>query len=279
MGGAVARRLVADGHEVLGLSRRPGPVQGLHGLLEANLADPALAARAAERLAPCQAVVHAAAALPGRAPQALMVLANALGTQQVVELAERWEASRLVFVSSLPVVGRPHELPVTEEHPVAPPTPYHATKLLGEQLVGLSRVPALSLRLTSPVGPGMRADRVLPTFVARALAGEPLEVAGRGSRAQDHVDVRDVAGAAAAALDREARGVLNVASGEAVTNADLARLCIETLGSSSQVRFAGEDPEEGVRWEVSIERAREALGWAPEHPLADSIRAVAKGFA
>jgi nucleoside-diphosphate-sugar epimerase len=267
---------VADGHEVVGLSRRPGPVAGLHGRLEANLADPALARRAAERLEPCQAVVHAAAALPGRAPAALMVLTNALGTQQVVELVESWQARRLVFVSSLPVIGRPRELPVTERHPVAPPTPYHATKLLGEHLVALSTVPAVSLRLTAPVGPGMPTDRVLSVFVARALADDPLEVRGHGTRAQDHVDVRDVAGAVAAALSGEAGGIVNIASGRATTNADLARLCIDTLESRSEVRFAGEDAEEGVRWEVSIERAREVLGWSPDHDLAATIRAVAE---
>jgi nucleoside-diphosphate-sugar epimerase len=261
---------------VVGLSRRPGDVEGLHGLLDANLADPALARRAAARLAPCEAVVHAAAALPGRAPPGLLVLTNALGTQQALELAETWEARRFVYVSGVAVVGRPRELPVTEDHPVAPGSPYLATKVLGEHLAALSPVPAFSLRLTAPVGPGIPGHRVLATFVARALDGEPLEVAGAETRRQDYLDVRDVGAAVAACLERDADGVVNVAAGRAISNSELARLCVATLGSRSPVRLGvGEDPEDGVSWEVSIDRARERLGWAPTHDLAASIAAVA----
>jgi nucleoside-diphosphate-sugar epimerase len=223
--------------------------------------------------------VHAAAMVGEGLDDTRLVLANGLGTQQMLELAQRWEASRFVYLSSLPVIGRPGDVPVTEDHPVAPRTAYHASKMYGEQLVAVASangVRGVTLRLTSPAGAGMPEGRIVSVFVSRALAGEPLEVAGHGSRAQDYVDVRDVAAAVAASLERRVTGVVNVASGRPVENRDLAKRCVRALDSSSEVRLgAGEDPDEGVRWEISIERARVELGWEPEHDLESSIRAVA----
>ncbi len=272
IGAAVAQRLTEAGHEAVGLSRSGAAA------LTADISSAADMARVG-RERPCEAVVHAAAAIDADPHSPEVSMTNCLGTQRVVELAEHWGSARLVFLSSLPVVGVPRELPVTEDHPVAPPTAYHASKLFGERVVALAArrgTAAVSLRVTSPVGPGTPPGRIFSEFVRRALAGEPLEVAGEGTRAQDYVDVRDVAEATLLALDGPGEGVFNVARGEAVTNADLARRCVAALGSGSEVRLGGRpDPEDGVRWEVSIARAARDLGYAPARSLEDSILAAA----
>jgi UDP-glucose 4-epimerase len=279
VGGAVAARLAEAGHEVVGVSRRLLPAPALAEAVAADLGSRDAVAQIGER-APCQAVVHAAAAIDPDPHSLEVARTNCLGALNVHWLAERWGCERFVFVSSLPVIGRPRSLPVDEDHPLDPASAYHASKLFGERLTALAAgrgVAAASLRLTSPVGPGMPDGRIFSVFVRRARAGEPLEVAGRGTRAQDYVDVRDVAGAALAALERRAGGVLNVASGRAVTNLELAEACVSALGSSSEVRLGGApDPDEGVRWEVSIERAGRELGYSPSCTLADSIAGTAE---
>jgi UDP-glucose 4-epimerase len=272
VGRAVTARLVAEGHEVVGLSRRPGDVDGLYGKLDANLADPAAAARISARLDPCEVVVHAAAALSGSA--STLVLVNCLGTQQMLDVAQRWGVGRFIYLSSLPVIGRPLELPITEQHPAAPATPYHASKLFGEHLA--AQADATILRLSAVVGAGMAAERILPTFVRRALAGQLLEVRGTGSRRQDYVDVRDVAAAVERAIEASATGCFNIAAGRAISNLDLARRCVALLESSSEVVLGSEpDAEEGLDWRVSIGRAASELGYAPTHPLEETIRALA----
>jgi dTDP-glucose 4,6-dehydratase len=133
------------------------------------------------------------------------------------------------------------------------------------------------MRLTAPVGPGTPDGRIMSTFVSRALAEEPLLVAGEGTRGQDYVDVRDVAEATLACLQHRARGLLNIGSGRCVNNLQLARRCVETLGSGSDIRVTGvPEGDDDIRWEVSIDRARSAIGYVPERTLEDSIIAVAE---
>jgi nucleoside-diphosphate-sugar epimerase len=227
----------------------------------------------------CEAIVHAAASLERNLYAPAISLTNCLGAQQMLAVAARWHVGSFVFLSSVPVIGRPRQLPVTEEHPVDPPTAYHASKLYGERLAALARnqgIPTAVLRLTSPVGPGMPPERVLPVFAARALAGAPLEVAGQGSRCQDYVDVRDVAESVVACLARSSTGVLNIASGRCISNLDLAHRCVGVLRSSSEIHVGcGVDPEEGIRWEVSIEKAEREIGYRPRRSLDESIAAVA----
>lgn len=281
VGAAIAARLLSEGHQVVGLSRGlTRSNRSLSRALAVDLGQAGAAQAIAARLSPCDAVVHSAATL-AREPFAPEIsLTNCLGTQQVVELASGWEVSSLVYISSLLVIGRPRALPVTEEHPSRPATAYHASKLYGEELVRIADeggVPGVSMRLTAPVGPGTPDGRIMSTFVSRALAEEPLLVAGEGTRGQDYVDVRDVAEATLACLQHRARGLLNIGSGRCVNNLQLARRCVETLGSGSDIRVTGvPEGDDDIRWEVSIDRARSAIGYVPERTLEDSIIAVAE---
>jgi UDP-glucose 4-epimerase len=115
-------------------------------------------------------------------------------------------------------------------------------------------------------------------FVRRALAGEPLVLAGTGGRRQDYVDVRDAAVAIGLALDRPVTGVVNVAAGNSTSNRELAELCVATLDSGSPIEFSGDDPADGLDWNVSIDRAVSELGWRPERPLSETLRELAERF-
>ncbi len=279
VGGAIARHLLESGCEVVGLGR--GLTAGnraLTGAVAADIGKPGLADALRAGQPRCDAIVHAAAAVTFAPFAPEIATTNCLGTQQLLELAMAWEVGSFVFLSSLPVIGRPVRTPITEEHPTAPLTAYHASKLYGERLVSLcteAGLSGISMRLTAPVGAGMPGSRVLAAFAERARAGEPLEVAGRGSRGQDYVDVLDIATAVAAAIERPQRGVVNLGSGRCVTNLELAQACVAQLGSSSAIETVGEDSEEGVRWEVSIAAAGRLLSYRPQRSLADSIEAVA----
>jgi nucleoside-diphosphate-sugar epimerase len=243
----------------------------------ADLGEPATWSELGELVPAFDAVVHAAACLDHAPGAEGVALVNCAGTQALAAVAAERGAA-LVHISGVPVIGLPRVLPVDEEHPTAPHTVYHASKLFAEHVTavaGARGIPAVSLRLTSPVGPGLPGGRILSVFAQSAQRGEALHVAGRGTRRQDYVDVRDVAAAVHAALQRQAGGVINVAAGVAVSNAELARRCVELAGSEAPVLFGERpDPLDDVAWQVSIRRAADVLGWRPERSIDDAIAAA-----
>jgi len=281
VGGAIAAHFVAAGASVVGLSRGPHAGFPATAWVQCDLAAPGAADAVGNGVAPCDVVVHAAAALDKDLFADAVVPANCFGTQQMLKLAAGWK-SFFVYISGVPVIGRPTTLPVTEDHATHPPTAYHAAKLFGEHLTAIAAsggAGVSALRLTSPVGPGLPAHRILSVFVAQALSGGPIELSGQGTRRQDYVDVRDVAIAVEQCAARRATGTFNVASGHAVSNRELAERCISSLGSTSTIRLNGrEDPEDDWIWDVSIDRAREAFDYRPRYSIEDSIRSVAMGI-
>jgi nucleoside-diphosphate-sugar epimerase len=281
VGRACAARLTELGHEVVGVARGTSGDPSYATELTADLADPQADRLLAEATAPCDAIVHAGASRSRDAADPQIALVNCLGTQRMLALASAWRSTAFVFISGVTVIGTPRELPVTEDHPATPPDAYLASKLFGEQLVAAAGGPQLracTLRLTAPVGPLMPADRIAAVFVRRALADEPLVLAGTGGRRQDYVDVRDAAVAIGLALDRQVTGVVNIGAGTSTSNRELAELCVATLDSGSPIEFSGDDPAVGLDWNVSIDRAASELGWRPERPLSQTLRELAERF-
>lgn len=283
VGGAIGAHLMAGGHEVISLERRPARA-GYRKVVHAALGTETTVEQVADEAPRCDCIVHAAASIDKSVAAPSISLVNCLGTQQIVALAMRWGGAAIVNISGVAVIGTPRTLPITEDHPAAPTTSYHASKLFGEQVMHAAAgqgIPNVSLRVTAPIGPAMPENRILAVFLRRALAGQPIELAGKGTRRQDYVDVRDVASAVEACLARpQIRGVLNIGSGRSISNVDLARLCVELCHSRSEIRFSGAaDPEESLAWDVSLERAREMIGYRPRYALEASALAILDAYA
>ncbi|NLV41970.1 MAG: NAD(P)-dependent oxidoreductase [Candidatus Hydrogenedentes bacterium] len=274
VGGAVVLALHAAGMAVLAASRSPlagfpPDVQPVRADLRGPIGDTLRPV-----LAECDAVVHCAAALPP-APDDEIAAVNTAATRGLVALARECGVRQMLFLSSMSLLRRPLERPITEAHPVAPDTAYAQSKYDGEAAVldADSGLTGTVFRITSPVGPGLRRDTLFPRFVCAAAQGAPLTLNGRGTRRQDYVDVRDIAEAVVRALSARAGGLFNIASGVPVSNRELAERCCAVLDSRSEILFSGmPDPDDEVVWEVCIEKARQTLGWTPSQPLDASIR-------
>lgn len=282
VGKAIARRLLAQGHDVIGLHANPRDSVESEGIEDIilDIGNFPQVEALLGRLVSCDAVVHAAASLDMNLFATEVPHSNCAGVQNMLWLASRWH-SRFVFLSSLPVIGLPRVLPITETHPTLPQTAYHASKLFGEQLVHLAQahgVKGVCLRLTAPVGPGMPQERLLPVLLARAARHQPLLLSGAGTRKQNYIDVRDIAGAVDLCLAHDRHdivGVFNIASSSCISNLVLARRCIERTQSSSDIVLnSWGDPQDGLVWDISIEKAKRELGFEPYFDIEDAITAV-----
>ena len=284
IGRVAALRLRSYGHEVVGLVHSSAAPPSVTQVVRATLGSEDAAESVTASCDPCEAIVHAAACIRYENLNRDLIRVNCLGTQQLLEIAHGWNVTNFINISSIGVLGQPREHPITEGHPTAPQTTYHATKLFGEHLVAsLAIGPDMarsSLRVTAPVGPGMPEERLLRVLVKNALDDRPLLLYGHGTRRQNYVDVRDVADAIVGCLEQQPTGVFNIGGVTAVSNLQLAEKCIQVLGSKSSIQFVEgtPDPADDEDWDVSSKSASVAFKYRPCHDIDSSINAVARDF-
>jgi UDP-glucose 4-epimerase len=271
IGTAIVNRLLEAGHALTSVSRRPPRVASEQlRWLSADLAvDPESALRQVEAV---DAVVHAAAAIndAGDARSLSLLLETNLRASDALF---RWcgarAVDRVVFVSSLSVLSRPLQTPIGEAHPVGPATPYGMSKLWNEeQLRRRAREDGFRpviLRISSPIPSTFEAlpRTVVKIWIEAALRNGPLKVFGSGSRSQDFVACTDVAEAVFQALvSPAANDVYHIGSGVPLSMRELAQRIARFR--NTPIVFEGVDPNEGDRWQLSLEKSRKELNYAPK---------------
>jgi dTDP-glucose 4,6-dehydratase len=166
----------------------------------------------------------------------------------------------------------------TEETPLAPNSPYAASKAAADLLCQAYAVTyganVTVLRGTNAYGP-RQIERVVPTYAIAALEGRPIPVYGRGAHRREFLHVDDWVRAALLVLDRGEPGVVyNVGAGHELSNLELARLiCGLTGAAESLITFVPDRPGHDFRYGVSADRVR-SLGWAPQIPFAEGLAAT-----
>jgi GDP-4-dehydro-6-deoxy-D-mannose reductase len=258
--------------------------------LETDVADGAAVRRVMADVAP-DAIYHLAAMThvgeswddPSR-----VLRVNVLGTAEVLAAARTLPASpRVLVVSSAEVYGvvRPEQLPLNEQTPAAPASPYAASKLAAEAVAlqawrGFDQ-PVLVVRPFNHIGPGQS-----PNFFVPALAKRIVEAkrSGAGSLSvgtlttrRDFTDVRDVVGAYRLLVERGEPGtVYNVCSGRDVAMAEVAAQLLELAGADLTFET---DPALVRPVDVPVLRGdasllRSTTGWEPTIPLATTLADV-----
>lgn len=223
-----------------------------------------------------EVIIHAAASLSIDDDDTDLVETNVLGSFNVYRLAKIIKRKLLFYISSAPIIGVPLDHPITEEHPMNPQLMYHATKLAGEYILNqLNRygTEVVNLRINAPIGRNMPIKSIVPIFISNAVAGKNLVVNGQGTRQQTYLDVRDLGKVIEDNLARkDIAGTYIIAGEKAISNLDLARLCIAKANSKSQVVFSGKsDAADGVVWDYDCSKARTKLRFVPQYSIEDSV--------
>jgi UDP-glucuronate 4-epimerase len=202
---------------------------------------------------------------------------NVIATQRLLEAATAAGVSRFVYASSSSVYG-PDDRPLVESMVPRPLSPYGASKLAAEVLVGAYAqqrgLSTVSLRYFSVFGPRQRPDMAPYRFIEALLDRRPLPVYGDGRQARDFTFVADVVAATSAALTASVPtgSVLNVARGEPVEVRDLIAILAEELDVEPRIEHRPPRAGEIPRTEGCAEAARDLLRWEPVTDLRAGLR-------
>ncbi len=283
IGSNLVELLLGEGHQVVVLDDiSSGYEENLHPDAEFVRGDVSVPDVAASAALGCGVIFHLAASVgntrsidePVRDSQV-----NVIGTLNVLEAARAEGISRVVFSSSAGIFGELKTLPIAEDHPQDPDSPYGASKLAAEKmclvynkLYGMRNV---CLRYFNVYGVRQRFDaygNVIPIFAERMLRDRGVTIFGDGEQTRDFVHVADVARANyLAGTSTSAAGAFNIGSGTRISINDLARVMAEAIGVPAHIEHGEPRPGDVRDSLAAVDAAAAGFGFAPSVDLADGL--------
>src|SRR5262249_28014986 len=199
--------------------------------------------------------------------------------QVLLDAAREFKIERLVNVSTDEVYGSLGPTGAfTEETPLAPNSPYSASKaaadLLVRSYVHTFGLPAMGTRCSNNYGPYQFPEKLIPLFISNLLRDEPVPVYGDGLNVRDWVHVRDHCAAVARVWRKGRAGeVYNVGGRRELTNLELTRALLAALGKpESLIRYVKDRPGHDRRYAIDCTKIERELGWRPEVPFEKGLR-------
>jgi UDP-glucose 4-epimerase len=210
---------------------------------------------------------------------------NILGLINVLQLSVKHKVRKVVFASSAATYGTPQRLPIAEDHPQLPESPYGITKMAAEHYLRVfSAAHGLNytaLRYGNVFGPRQDPNGeagVIAIFAGRILAGEPIRVDWDGEQQKDFVFVGDVARAGLSALDRGDGQIFNIGTGIGTSVNALHRAIADEAGRDVEIVRAPKRAGDVRTCVFAVEKAKTGLGWSPQTSLAEGIKKTVDFF-
>jgi len=263
---------------------RARSARGFAGMFEGDVRDAEFVRKTFASFGP-GAVVHLAARAgvrPSLEDPISYAEVNLLGTQIVLDAAQRAGVERFVFASSSSVYGERPRGEFTEELAAdRPMAPYGATKRGGELLCHAAHVASgmatSCLRFFNAYGPRMRPDLAIHKFAKLMLEDRPIPVYGDGSAERDFTYVAETVDGIVRALDRaRSYHIYNLGRGKPVTVNDIIAALERALGRRARRETLPPQPGDLPRTWASIARARAELGYQPRVDLDDGVDAFVR---
>src|SRR5690606_19661210 len=228
-------------------------------------------------------VVHFAAeshvdrSIAGAAP---FVTTNVLGTQVLLDAALRHEVGRFVHVSTDEVYGSIETGAWTETQPLAPRSPYSASKA-GADLLALAYyttpgLPVVVTRCSNNYGPYQFPEKVIPLFITNLLDGRRVPLYGDGGNVRDWLHVDDhCAGIALVATGGRIGEVYHIGGGTELTNRELTERLLAACGADwDMVEFVPDRKGHDRRYALDISKISTELGYRPRVDFEEGLAAT-----
>ena len=207
---------------------------------------------------------------------------DVLGTQTMANAVLKHQDSveRFIHISTSEVYGTALEIPMTEEHPLNPASPYAAAKAGADRLVYsywvTYDIPAIIIRPFNTYGANQHLEKVIPRFITSALLDEPLTIHGSGENTRDWIYVEDLC----QALDKAMHVSLDKVKGQAINVGTSSDVAIEAIANTvlskldkpkSLITHVGDRPGQVQRHVSSTDKAVQILGWKAETDFEEGI--------
>jgi nucleoside-diphosphate-sugar epimerase len=289
----LARRLLADGHQVRTLDVAPLDDPELEVAVEELQGDVRDRDRVDRLVADADIVVHAAAALPIQASRDSIRSVNVTGTEHVLQAARAAGAKRVVFISSTAVYGLPEKHPIEEDDPLVGVGSYGESKIDAEALCRVAGVETTIIRPKTFIGPErLGVFEILFDWIRE---GRRIYILGKGHNRYQLLAVEDLVDAIVRAADApDAAGeTFNVGATEFGTVRSDLQALIDHAGSTSRLRPVPVKPAEVAlrglellrvsplaEWHyktahrdsfVDVSKAQRLLGWEPRLSNRDAL--------
>jgi dTDP-glucose 4,6-dehydratase len=287
--GSTYVRLAGAEHEVLVLDkltyagRRENLPENV-GLVVGAIEDPALARELAHG---CDAVVNFAAESHvdrSIADQEAFARTHVIGTGVLLDAVRELGVPRYLQVSTDEVYGSIEEGSFSEQSPLAPSSPYSATKAAGDLLVSAHvhtyGVEALICRGSNNYGPRQYPEKLIPLMVLNALHGDPLPVYGDGRQVRNWLFVEDFCRAIHTVLEHGRPGeAYNAGGPDEMENIEVVRRILELTGrDEGLIEHVTDRPGHDRRYSLSSEKLRSELGWEPRVRFAEGLERTVEWY-
>lgn len=202
---------------------------------------------------------------------------NTWGTINVLQASMEMEVKKVIYASSSSVYGNVEKLPIDEETPLKPISPYGASKLAAEHYCRIfhesHNLEVTSLRYFTVYGPRQRPDMAIHKFVKQIYEGRPLTIYGGGTQTRDFTYIDDVIQGTIAAAETDNIGgdVFNIGSGRRITLNDLIKI-LEELTEKITVKYEPSKKGDVKDTHADISKAKNSLGYKTKTELKDGLK-------
>jgi dTDP-glucose 4,6-dehydratase len=214
---------------------------------------------------------------------------NVVGTQVLLDVAKAKGVDKYLQVSTDEVYGTlPEDKPeekFREDTPLAPNSPYSASKAAGDMLVRsyfhTFHMPLLTTRCSNNYGPYCFPEKAIPLFVTNLMEGKKIPLYGDGLNVRDWLYVEDHCDAIWAVLNKGAPGeVYNIGGNNELSNRQLVTKILEAMGKTwdEGVQQVKDRPGHDRRYAIDASKIKRELGWEPRHKFENAIRATIQWY-